>query len=391
MGKTYTNIHIKKNDVYSYDSLREYVIKYMKQRGAEEVERDESDTMVAVYSPCNSDWITISAEDIEFTDYKSVYANAKALSDFSGSDVITASCCDSDWGYISLVNSKCKEKSWININVPYTGLKLHRTSISSWTKRVSDFNSFKAAVAKNRTMAEETFEEIAPMINMDISQTDFMYDNVDSADKSQVEILCFKTSSSAKKQSVKFKLSQPSLSPCHMDRGSAVFAYNVGEKSRGIGILFYGDWVENDDITIKEVSFGSNIGDIEKRCINPIELKKVKLTDGNYGLCWEDKEFCIPAGVGLGMSESKKAKLILNKEFGVWFTPSGNSRKALDIKVAIYPLMNRSDGGAVWYCYRGYKSKEEYIVNNNKHIKSLGGMSNQRFAELLLNKEDYDL
>lgn len=183
------------------------------------------------------------------------------------------------------------------------------------------------------------------------------------------------------------------LMPCKIGVSSCVFAVNRGGASTGIAVEFFGDFTENDDITFEDVTF---VGDIKRDGKGvPITLKKVKGTKGEIFWYWEDKSFKIPPKVNPDLPWSKKMDMEFNREFGVRFTPKGNPRKVLDIKVAIVPL-KYLDGknAALWYVWKGYKSKKAFIEWNHEHCKrALIPMDESELKkdEFYLNEEDFDL
>ena len=189
--------------------------------------------------------------------------------------------------------------------------------------------------------------------------------------------------------STKLNIYEYGLKPCTLGKPNVVFVYNKWQSSQGIGILFTGDYIENNEITFDNISFMSDYGNLNKRRSIPIKLKRVKCNDGKYGLYWEDKSFIIPSAVAENLTSAKLVELTYNRIFGVRFTPNGNKKMVLDIMIHFIPL-NCINGRDVWYVYRGHKSKADYIEwYNNKQIafyKNLSGLK----AEVL-NPDDYNI
>lgn len=171
------------------------------------------------------------------------------------------------------------------------------------------------------------------------------------------------------------------------------FAVNKGGASTGIAVEFFGDLTENDEITFEDVTF---VSDIERDWKGiPITLKKVKGTKGEVFWYWEDKSFKIPPKVNPNLPFSKQMDIEFKREFGVRFTPKGNPRKVLDIKVAIVPLkyFDRKNA-ALWYVWKGYGSKKAFIENNHKECRRMFSQMDEselKKDELYLNEEDFDL
>lgn len=84
----------------------------------------------------------------------------------------------------------------------------------------------------------------------------------------------------------------------------------------------------------------------------------------------------------------KRMNMEFEREIGIRFTPVGNPRKVLDIKLVIYPLANSSEGQTSWYVYRYDGSKRKYIEEYNRRRTEMHIGSTPID---LLNPEDYDL
>lgn len=386
MGMYYSNIHIKKNGKCNTNSVRDFIVAELKKKGFEATKKADNCVTVALLQPDDSDWITVSSELYQFNDYDGAKQLADVFSKKMETDVITAFCSDSDWAFIGLFNSKQEEDGWINVGLDYEGKFKHELSVEPWKRVVSDEKKLSEMVQKNRGQAEEAFIELASIIKMKPAQTKFMA--ADANDQNTV--LYFKSKGNIKRNPVCLKNYQFDASPCVLDTTTSRYVYNTGEQAKGIGILFSGDYIQNDDIVIKNACFISNGGDYKKREVKPIELKKVICTDGKYGLYWENKNFVIPHGVDPTLSQLKQTGIIYRKMFGIQFIPSGNRRKVLDIKITFIPLANSKGGQDSWYAYRGHKTKAEYIAAHNEEWKSFYKAMDcdNRYY---LNPENYDL
>jgi hypothetical protein len=153
---------------------------------------------------------------------------------------------------------------------------------------------------------------------------------------------------------------------------------NKGGKSKGVGIMFHGDYVENGELSIENVTL-ETVSRKGKRLVISVELEKVKCSDGTTVLYREDRNFPIPPAVSTDIPIMRYMKLEFEREFGVRFTVRGNPRKVLDVKVMIIPLEN-PEGQDCWYVYRMAGSKERYI----KDISEKDWFPR-------LNPEDYDI
>ena len=135
--------------------------------------------------------------------------------------------------------------------------------------------------------------------------------------------------------------------PCKADVNSVVFVNNKGGRSKGVAIRFVGDYIENDDVIIYNVTFESDYGS-DKRKRVPITLEKRIDENGNHILWWEDKNFQIPPAVNPDLPFSRLERLEFEKAFGVRFYVKGDLNKFRDVEVHIIPLENPQNGFAYW-------------------------------------------
>lgn len=119
-----------------------------------------------------------------------------------------------------------------------------------------------------------------------------------------------------------------------------------------------------------------------------IELKKVDWTKGKKCYYWSDANFPLPPAVSESIPLMKRMNLEFEKEIGIRFTPIGNPRKVLDIKLVVYLLTNSMEGQTSWYVYRYEGSKRKYIEEYNSSWKDTPF---EPSLSDLLNPEDYDL
>lgn len=385
MGSFYSNIHLKKNTYCNQSSVIELVRSEMKKNGMKETEASPEAVKISFYQPEQSDWITIASELWEADAGSETGTLAGIFAKQLKTDAIYAGCFDSDWAYIGLIREKNGEEGWISVGEREDGTKGGRQKLAAWKKLVSDPKGLENIVKKERIFAEEMFSELAPTLGMNCEQTGYTVDT----DPEQSVYLYFTAVEAPRKEPVRLNIHLFQLVPCRMEEPNTFCAYNLGSHSKGLGILFTGDYIQEKEITFKDVQFISNIGDTNKCESRPIELKRVRLSDGKLGLYWEDKDFSIPQAVDEKLPEMKRMNLIFKKAFGVRFTPFGNARKVLDIKVTFVPLENREKGQTSWYVYRGHKSKLEYLNEYNREWKEFASMTGENGG--FLNPENYDL
>ena len=263
------------------------------------------------------------------------------------------------------------------------GVKLpRRTSIAPWRGKVTDIERFKAVVKEKHIFAEEAFYGCASLLGMVTEQCALETDLTDVPDEQAFTRLCFSPSEGTQKELPLLKIDLFGLMPCKIGKSSCEFVTNKGGKSKGVAVMFVGDYIENDQLTFENVTFESDFGS-DKRKITPIQLEKVKTESGQTVLYWEDKNFHIPPAVDPSIPIARRMDLEFKKQFGVRFTVQGDPRKALDVTFFIIPLENRLEGSACWCCYLHSGTKERYIESFKEIWK--------KHPEMWLDPKDYDL
>ena len=378
----FSNVHIRKSEAYSPDALKELLIGQMVANGYRVIEDSgDADVSTAIYSPQNSSWVSVASDCFQFNTAEDTKNLISPISDKFKTDVMAVSCNDSDYLMINLINTQKGLDGWVNVGTLYGENYPRRTRLSPWKPIVKDFEKFKAIFKGEYTFAEEPFYDSAELINMDPGQCALEPDSTDDIDESLVVHLNFAMPEGVEKELPKITMDRYSLMPCRIGQSNCVFVNNRGGKSKGVGIMFVGDYIENDELTFEDVTFESDYGS-EKRKIVPIELKKVKLETGKTALYWENKNFNIPKSVNQSIPQIKRMDLEFQKQFGVRFTVQGNPRKVLDVRVFIIPLENWKDGGVSWYVYKASKTKEQFIIDHNSSGYHVDGY---------YNPDDYDL
>ena len=383
MGMSFSNIHIKKNENYDIDKIKKMLLKYMEKKGYKQLDDEENaDVVTAIFVPEQSEWVTIGSDMFEFknsTDTKNI---SEPFSNMFKTDVLTVSCIDSDYLMMNLINVSDNTDAWINVGSLY-GMKMpRRTGYNAWKNKVNNFEIFKNIMKSEHIFAEEALYESCELLGMLSEQVVFSSDFVEGRANCKVEKLYFSLPESYEKEPTKLVINLYEGMPCRIGKSTPVFVVNRGGKSKGVAVIFTGDYIENDELTFVDVTFESDYGS-EKRKIVPIKLEKVELNDGGYAYYWEDKNFQIPPKVNPELPWSRYDKMEFERQFGVRFTPQGDSRKVLDVKVYIIPL-EYYDGkySACWYVWKFFKSKSEFIEHFNNRWNGTSDV---------LNPDDYDL
>lgn len=389
MGAFFSNIHVRKSDQYSLEELKEWIIEQMRAKGYILLaDGTHADISAIIYAPVNSDWVSVASDTFEFGSEEDVKKVIAPISDRFCTDVLAAACYDSDYLLMNLINTSDNLDGWINVgNCEMKPSR--RTNLAVWKKKVNDYDAFKSVMKRDYIFAEEAFYEAAQFLGMDKRQTCLEPDIGDELDKNAVCQLYFSAPEGATKELPRLRIGRFTLTPCKIGASQCVFVNNQGGKSKGIEIMFYGDYIENDELTFDNVTFECDFGS-EKRKVIPIALRKVRCTDGTWALRWKDESFNIPPAVSKDIPMGKRMDLEFKKEFGVRFTVHGNPRKALDVKVYIIPLENREHGADCWYVYRSCVTKEKYIQEHNDRIIRIRN-SGGGICEELMKMEDFDL
>lgn len=384
MGMTFSNMHIRKNEKFDLNKLKNLVTQNMKEKGYQSLESaNGAEVSVIIYAPEDSKWVSVASDEFEFQTYKDAKALACPFSRALETDVLAAACVDSDYLFLNLVNDVDNTDARINTGfVDDTKMK-EPADLNSWEKKVSDIKQFKKIIKSEHLFAEDVFYDMAEKVfEMSVSQCVLETGYTDDLDENALIKMYFSMPEDTKNEPPKLEIPRFNLMPCKIGESHCVFVANKGGKSQGIGIYFVGDFIENDELTFEDVTFESGYGSDKRKCV-PITLEKVKEKNGGYMLYWEDKDFQIPAKVNPNLPLMKREDLEWKREFGVRFTVQGNPRKLLDVQVFIIPLEKYDVEAAAWWCvWKHSGSKEEYIVSHNQRWKD--------YPEYQINRDDFD-
>ncbi len=92
------------------------------------------------------------------------------------------------------------------------------------------------------------------------------------------------------------------------------------------------------------------------------------------------------------LSYAKREKLEYKRKFIFRYTPDGNNRKFLDIRICVGPLQNWIGGQCVTYVWEPFGSKKKFIAYCNKLClarSSYGYFPEDRIG--FIREEDYDI
>ena len=197
MGMTFSNIHLRKNEYCSKESVEKYFMQRMDADGYKNVENfDDADYVVLIETTPNSDWITIDSNYFNLDTIENMQNELKTLSEKFLTDVISVSCVASDFLMMNWINSKENYDAWLNIDVPYGGVCIRKTTWLLWKKKIKKYFSFLINGLKHHVFAEEAWYKIVELINMDMNQcivdSRYYIDHPDREENQKIYALFFR-------------------------------------------------------------------------------------------------------------------------------------------------------------------------------------------------------
>ncbi len=341
MGAFFDNLHILINDEYDLERLKNELSNILKNRGFSLLpEGSEGDVSVMIYEPTDNSWVSIASDAFMFDSEETIRSFTDTLSLAFCTDVIAATCYDSDYLRLALLNSVDNTDGWINVGKSCDPL-IRRTKVAPWKKLVKDTDGLKAVIKNYHAFAEEAFSEIATMIGMQPQQT-----MLGCGGEELLDGKITKMEFSAPEGEIKppkFMVHSFSRPAASMLGGAINVSFlNIGGKSKGLEFIFMGDCVDNDEITFEDVYWycdGKH---------NSIDLKESQLEDGKKCYIWKDKYFQIPPAVNENLPLVKKFQMESDRHIAVIFTLKGNPEHLETLRIVGVPLSNPMDGQASW-------------------------------------------
>ncbi len=383
MGLFFSNIHVRRNDQTSLETVREYYVDLLSKKGFRQVETEEASDVALFLYRNDSEWISVCGDMIEFESENTIGSELTILSKAFETDAMAIGCFDSDCLFLNLIDSAHKVDAWAKIG-RFEGIK-RRSNPSAWKGKVKDHESFTAALKGDYTFAEEALEALEPLFEMDRSQGMFCPELIGEEYKEHVTKLWFVLPEREENpEPPQFEISSYSLMPCRMDfPNNWISVWNRGGKSKGICVIFTGNYVENDEITFREVLLQPICFSSKNNIVIRIELHKEQLKDGRWAYVGKAPFYPIRA-VKKGLPPMREYDEQNNKGFGIRFWPIGNARKLLDICVHIIPMKNY-EGQCCWCVWHHAGSKRAFIEWHNRQWNQVTPGQNQ------LDPNDFDL
>ncbi len=377
MGTYFSNLHIK-NESFSESDVKACIVSYFSEKGFVKSGYDNADFEVDVYVPKDSRWTSVYCDAFTYND---IIELCPRVSSISGDDVLGVACFDSDYLFLNLLNVKEDRNLWLNIGGTPELKKPRRSNVAAWKNSVKNINTFSSAAKIKYTFAEDFLLSVQDELEISFEQSTGL------GISDEVSKLYFSAPQEKKSSPTKLEIHRYTLSPCSPGQRTACFVYNTGATSRGFAVVFTGNYIENDDITIDNAEFCYNSRGGEIISV-PIVFEKCRLSDGQWAYYWENKDFKIPPAVSSDLPPRIRSEKEFNSCFGIRYTPNGNKRKFLDITVSFAPFSNWIEGQCGWRVWARHSSKQEYIEEYNQDTRRCGITIRE---DTLLDPDDYDL
>ena len=382
MGSSFTNIHVRKNDSVKLSDVEKLLCDEFGKMGFSQVsDAASADETVLLCEADGSSWITVCSGQFE--------RRLSELSTALKTDVMLIECVDSDFIEMTLVSADGKDAR-VTIGEPYYGER--ENSYSEWEGEVSDLEKFIEVTNGDYVFAEDALTHLDGLMGLPIVQGGMFGDcPPENGGGVTVKVLGFSVAKEPTDELPKLNIYHQHGMPATPGKSESFSIRNLGGASKGLSIVFLGDYIENDEITFTDCSLELVKNRAEKI---PIELEKIKRDDGSYVLAWRGEDIDILPAPDKKLSYAKMSKLEYERSFIFRYTPNGNNRKFLDIRICVAPLQNLSGGQDVTYVWKSFGSKKEFIEWHNEWCSRTFTVECGYFPEDtvgIIREEDYDL
>ena len=367
MGFWFSNIHIRKTDTFNDDVFYKTLAELLYKQGFLPAKNAEDSDFAVSVCLTGGKWISVCSDGIEFYTKKSMHDICEPLSKLLETDVLMITCFDSDCLLLNGINHNRKTDAWIKVG-RYPGI-MKRSTPARWKGLIADTSRLKDVLSRKYVFAEEALEQLEPLLEIEQGQACFCPELItDKVFADHAQTFYFSLPEMAQKPELpRFLMPISTLMPCVIGENTILCAVNDGGKSTGLAIAFSGKYVENEEIRFRDVQLEYAFDRYPRPTI-PLQLEKRKMADGQWVYYAELPKFQIPAGVKKGTPIMKMMEEQYKRNVGVRFTPEGDARKRLDIKVHFIPLKN-PDGQCEWCVWQvQHGSKREYVqwFNNGR-------------------------
>lgn len=383
MGATFTNIHIKKTDTLRREDVEVLLCTTIEKKGFKRTtDIETADETVILCETNGSGWITVSSGFFDpVPDSDMLLSISKELN----TDVMSISCFDSDCLNMNLVNAADGTDAWVNVG--RFEYEERESNYPEWDGKVSDLERFIEVTKSDYVFAEDVLSHMDDLMGLPIVQGGMFGDHPpENGVGVTVKILGFSIVEKSSDAPPKLQIFHQNGMPAIPGERQSFCITNKGGASKGLGIIFVGDYIKNDEITFTDCSLEFGETSI------PIELKKIKNDDGSCVLVWQGNDIDIPPMPDEKLSYAKRERLEYKRKFIFRYTPDGNNRKFLDIRICVGPLQNWIGGQCVTYVWEPFGSKKKFIAYCNKLClarSSYGYFPEDRIG--FIREEDYDI
>ena len=387
MGSWFSNLHIRKTETVTGESVCEYIKALLEQKKYTLVEcAQDADATIAVTDVPNSQWISICSQAFAHDDPETCKAVAAPLSAQLHTDVLGIACFDSDYLYLNLINTEEAADAWVGIGAGKEVGITRRNNLTAWKKKVADYTAFSAAAKCGYPCAEEFLSAAAGCLGLSADQGCASLDCMqDTGLHAHGRFLYFRQEEGAEQNGPGLEIWNFRYAvPCFDGRENSVSFLNAGQAFRGLSVYFLGPYVEHEEIRFTDVR-------LEGLHQMPMELalKKVQLPDGQWSYHCHVPEIQIPPGIPRRTKPENRYLQQMERMRKIVFVPHGDPRAMLDITVVIAPDRN-PDHQARWNIWQPHGSKEAFIKHHNniwKRVRAYETDPNQCLP--LLNPEDF--
>lgn len=377
MGSTFTNIHIRKTDSVKLSNVEKLLCGEFRKMGFEQAaDAETADETVVLCEVDGSSWITVCSQHFE--------RRLSELSEVFKTDVMLIECCDSDFINMNLVNADGTD-AWVTIGEPY--YEERENNYPEWEGKVSDLQKFIEVTSGHNVFAEDALTYMDELMGLPMVQGAMFGDYPpENGNGVTVKILGFSVAKQSTDEPPKLNIYHQNGMPAIPGKSESFCIRNLGGASKGFSIVFIGDYIDNDEITFTDCSL-----EIGKTKL-PIEFEKIKRDDGSYVLAWRGEDIEIPPAPDKKLSYTKRSKLEYERSFIFRYTPNGNNRKFLDIRICVAPLQNWIGGQDVTFVWKPHGSKKKLIEWHNERCRErteYGYFPEDTIG--MIREEDYDL
>ena len=289
MGSWFSNIHIRKGETITQDTVEETIVKLLEGKGYYLTStEDNAGGSAAIISDEHSGWFSVYSELLTFEEPEHFTEMAMPISRQLQTDVLGISCFDSDYLYLNLINAGSKTNAWVGIGSAAAYDIHRRTNLRAWETKVAFFLNFSAYAKTRYVFAEEFLAKAERCLTLPQTYSAANWDELqESGLNKRAKLLYFKSvakSSSQKQNPIKPRLHlEPDgdcFSPCTTEEKSTLYLKNWGGGSKGLSIYFTGPYVKNDELTFSDTTLWRWKGnDLEA---HPFELQKICMPDGKW-------------------------------------------------------------------------------------------------------------